>query len=96
MRRSATASASASGIEAAEVLPWRSTVVTILPGGNAEFMGRTVDDALIGLVRDEPVDVGGRIAGDLKGVLDHVGDHRHGMAEHFAAFHAQMADGAGR
>src|SRR5580700_10779542 len=33
MRRSATASASASGIEAAEVLPWRSTVTTILPGG---------------------------------------------------------------
>src|SRR4029077_4213629 len=32
MRRSASASARASGIDAAEVFPWRSTVVTIFPG----------------------------------------------------------------
>src|SRR5215475_2682262 len=32
MRRSASASASASGIDAADVLPWRSTVVTIFAG----------------------------------------------------------------
>src|SRR6266700_451244 len=32
MRRSATASASASGIEAADVLPWRSSVITTFSG----------------------------------------------------------------
>ena len=96
MRRSATASASASGIEAADVLPCRSTVVTILAGRNAELMRRTVDDPLVGLMRNEPIDVGDGVARRLEGVLDHVGDHRHGMAKHLAAFHAQVADGAGR
>ncbi len=96
MRPSATAAVSASGIEAAEVLPCWSTVVTTFSGAMPSFLARIVDDALVGLVRHEPVDVVGGIAGGLEGVLDHVGDHRHGVLEHRAALHAQVPDGLGR
>ena len=63
---------------------------------DAELMGRTVDNALIGLVRNEPIDVGCGVTRCLESIFDHVGDHRHGMAEDLAALHAQVADGAGR
>jgi hypothetical protein len=61
-------------------------------GRDAKFVRRTVDDPLVRLVRDEPIDIGSRIAGGFEGVLDHVGDHRHGVPEYLPAFHAQMAD----
>src|SRR5262249_57677292 len=63
---------------------------------DAELVRRAVDNPLVRLMRNEPVDVLGRVAGDLEGVLDHIGDHRHGVAKHFATFHAQMADSASR
>ena len=47
-------------------------------------------------MRHEPVDVVGGEAGRGEGVLDDVGDHADGVLEDLAAFHAQMADGAGR
>ena len=58
MRPSLTATLSASGIEAAEVLPCWSTVDDHLLRRDAELAGGVVDDALVGLVRHEPVDVG--------------------------------------
>ena len=92
MRPSAMPAQSASGIEAAEVLPCLSTVMTTLAGSMPSLMRRAVDDALVGLVRHEPVEVARGIAGRLEGVLDHIGDHRHRVLEHLPAFHAQMAD----
>ena len=64
--------------------------------GNAELVRRAVDDALVCLVRHEPVDIRGRCAGRREGVLDHVGDHGDRVLENLAALHAQMADGLGR
>ena len=96
MRPSATATSSASGMEAAEVLPCRSTVETTLSVGDAELPGARVDDPLIGLVRHEPVDVVGGGAGRLEGGVDDVGDHADRVLEDLAPLHAHMADGAGR
>ena len=63
---------------------------------DAELVRGTVDDALIGLVRHEPIDIGSGVARRLEGIFDDVGDHRHGVLEHLAALHAQMADCLGR
>jgi hypothetical protein len=63
---------------------------------DSQLSGAVVDDALVGLVRHEPVNVVSGIAGCLKGLLDHVGDHRHRVLEDRAAFHAQVPDGLGR
>ena len=49
--------ARASGIEAAEVLPCLSTVTTTFSRANAKLVGGGVDDAPVGLMRHEPVDV---------------------------------------
>ena len=62
MRPSSTASASASGIEAAEVLAWRSTVTTTFSAGSCEPLADGVDDPPVGLVRHQPVEVGRREA----------------------------------
>ena len=59
---------------------------------DAKLVRAVVDDALVRLMRDEPVDVGGGVAGGAEGVLDHVGDHRNRMLEHRAPFHPQMPD----
>ena len=58
MRPSLTAVASASGTEAADVLPCSATVEIDLGGRDAQFTGGPVQNALVGLVRHEPVDVG--------------------------------------
>ena len=60
MRPSRTATSSASGIDAAEVLACRSTVTTIFSCGNVQLPRGRVHDAQVGLVRDQPVDRAGR------------------------------------
>src|SRR5215471_8096648 len=65
-------------------------------GGDTELVRSAVDDALVGLMGDKPVDVLGTIAGLLKDALDHVGDRRNRVAEDFASFHPQVADGLRR
>ena len=52
-----------------------------------------VDDAPVGLMRHEPVDVAGRRAGVSEASVDYVGHHADGVAEHFLALHPQMAGG---
>ncbi len=49
---------SASGIDAADVLPCWSTVTTSLDSGSLSLLRRAGHDADVGLVRDQPVDVG--------------------------------------
>ena len=56
-RPSATASASASGIVPAVVLPYFSMLMTTLSGGRPKPLGGRHDDAAIGLVRHEQIDV---------------------------------------
>src|SRR5262249_61893937 len=78
----------------------RSMSVTIdrrddLSGRDAELVSRPVDYPFVRLVRNEPIDIVGGVAGQLEGVLDDIGDHRHRMPEYLSAFHAQMADRAG-
>ena len=95
MRPSPTASSSASGIEAAEVLACRSTVTTICSGGRPSLRPIAVDDALVGLVRHQPVDVARRSARWRPSASStDLGQLTHRLAEHLAAFHAQMAGGA--
>ena len=61
-----------------------------------KLVGGRVDDSLVGLVRHEPVDAFGIVAGRLEGIDDHVGDHADGVLEDLAALHAQMTHGLGR
>ena len=56
-RPSPAASASASGTEAAEVLAWRSMVTTTFSAARPSFFAHAVDDAAIGLMRHQPVDI---------------------------------------
>ena len=70
--------------------------MTTFSGAMPSLWAECVDDALVGLVRHEPVDVGGGIAGGAERILDHVGDHRHRVLEHRSPFHAQVADGLRR
>ena len=53
----ATASASASGIVAAVVLPYISRLMTTLSIGQSEAFGGGGDDPAVGLVRDEQVEL---------------------------------------
>ena len=96
MRPSVTATQSASGIEAADVLPWRSTRHHDLLRRDAELVRRGVDDALVGLVRHEPVDVVGSVAGvaNTSSTTSVIIADR--VPEDLAAFHAQMPDGLRR
>ena len=56
-RPSSAASASASGIEPDEVLPYRSTLTTVFSSGTLQFPHSVVDDPDVRLVRDVDVDV---------------------------------------
>ena len=60
------ASARAKGIEAAEVLPVRSSTDDDPLVGDAEATAGGVDDPLVGLVGDDEVEVGGRHAGPFE------------------------------
>src|SRR5688500_6302713 len=63
---------------------------------NSELFGAGVDDALVGLVRHEPVDVVRPGSGRLESRVDDVGDHADGMLEHLAPLHPHMPDSARR
>ena len=67
MRPSSTPWASARGIEAAEVLACSATVEITRERVDADALGHAVEDALIGLVGNEPVDVGDLDPRDLGG-----------------------------
>ena len=68
------------------------TLFSSMPSRSADAL----EDALVGLVRDEPVDVGDLDAGVGGRGGDGLGDVDHGVAEHLVALHAQVADRAGR
>src|SRR5262245_2889411 len=59
---------------------------------NTELVSRAIDDALVGLVRDEPGDVLGAITRIAENSLDHVSDRPDGIAEYVSALHPQMTD----
>src|SRR5262245_55013023 len=65
-------------------------------GRNAQLVGGSIDDALVGLMWHEPVDIGSRIASCLEGILDHVGDHGHRVLEDLPPLHSETANGLGR
>ena len=50
--------------------------------------GRSLDNALIGLMRNEPVHITDGYTGSGTGSLDGLGDIDNGMAEHLVAGHA--------
>ena len=52
-----------------------------LLGRDAELVRGAVDDALVGLMRHEPVEIVGRIARVVKHILDHIGDRADGETE---------------
>ena len=62
-RPSSSAWASASGMEAEEVLPYRSTFTITLSIGMFGVLRRRLDDPEVGLVRHEEVDLVGGDAG---------------------------------
>src|SRR5262249_25831263 len=53
---------------------------------------RVIDDALVGLMRHEPIDIAGAVAGSFERVLDDIGYHCHRVLEDSTAFHPQVAD----
>ena len=63
----------ARGMEAAEVLPASAMSRAILTvSGSLQLLGHLVDDAHVGLVRDERGEVLGRDAGGVQGLLGHL------------------------
>ena len=62
----------------------------------AELAADAVDDALVGLVRHEPVDVHGRQAGLARAPRHHGRDVDDRVPEDLVALHPQQAGGAGR
>ncbi len=58
---------------------------------NADLAGRGIQDALVGLMGHEPVDVGGGNIVGAEREVDGVGHIRDRMTEDFAAFHTQVA-----
>ena len=86
----------AKGIDAADVLACLSTVMMMRVFVEAKLSCCTVQDTLIGLMGNEPVDIGGLIASLVKRCADHLADLCHCVAKYFWTVHADMADGAGR
>ena len=87
---SRTASSSASGIDAADVLPCSSTVTISLSSGSFSFLRRALHDADVGLVRDQPVDVGLAAAGLREHRARDALEHADGELEHRLAVHLQQ------
>ncbi|ENN85877.1 hypothetical protein RHSP_17726 [Rhizobium freirei PRF 81] len=65
-------------------------------GSNPELLGGAVDDAPVGLMRHQPVQIVHGRAGRIEGSLDDIRDHADGVLEHFAPRHVQNADRARR
>ncbi len=85
---------------AADVLAWRSTVTTTRSGGNFQSLAHRVDNAAVGLVRHQPIDIRVAQAVRRQRLLDHGRELHHGLTEHLLPLHDQMtgpvgaADGA--
>ena len=94
-RPASAASARASGIDAALVLPWRSTVTTARSMRMPEPLARRVDDADVGLVGDDQGEVVDGDAGPLEGPQRRVDHRAHGPAEHLLAVHLDEAADVG-
>ncbi|PAV68946.1 hypothetical protein WR25_16046 [Diploscapter pachys] len=60
----------------------------------AELAAGRLENAGIGLMRHDPIDRRRRQAGDIQRFLQHRRQIDDGVAEHLAALHAQLADGA--
>jgi len=58
-----------------------------------ELLRGGIDNALVGLMGDEPIDVFSRNSGFRKLCLDDVGDHADSMLEDLPALHSEMANG---
>ena len=61
-----------------------STVTITFGGIEAELARGGVEDALVGLVRHEPVDLVGRVARGVEHLVEHVGEVDDRVAEHLA------------
>ncbi len=64
--------------------------------GNTKLARRTIENALVGLMRHQPVDIARLQAGIGQDFADNAGKVCHSVAEDFLTFHAQMPDGLGR
>src|SRR5215218_397811 len=64
-------------------------------GRKAELPRGSVQNAGIRLVRDDPVDLGGRKTRRFEHFVENFRKIDHGVAEHLASLHAQFADGTG-
>jgi hypothetical protein len=84
----AAATDSASGIEAAEVLPWSCTVTTTRSIGRPSF-ARSADDAQVGLVRHDPV-TSAAVSPALSSALRRCGQLLDRVAEDLLALHPHM------
>ena len=60
-----------------------------------ELLRGRVEDPLIGLVRDDPVDFVRRVAGRLERLAEDGGKVGHRVAEHLLALHSELADRPG-
>ena len=90
MRPSSSASTSASGIDADEVLPVVCSTVAVRSHGDAEALARGVDDPDVGLVGDDERDVVGGDAGVGHGLLAGVHHDAHRPPEHLAPVHVEV------
>src|ERR1700676_1375829 len=63
---------------------------------NMKLVRRSISDSLVGLVRNEPVDVLCGGAGRFESIHDYVGYHAEGMLEHLADLHPEISHRTGR
>src|SRR3546814_12601722 len=64
-------------------------------GRKPQLLGGGVEDALVGLVRHDPIDLVGAVSGDGEHLVEDVRQVHDRMAKHFLALHAKLADRAG-
>ncbi len=70
--------------------------MTTFSGGMCKLFARALDDAAVGLVRHEPVEIVDGVAGGREDVFDDVGDLADGVPEDLLALHVDEPDGARR
>src|SRR3546814_5545518 len=61
-------------------------------GRKPQLLGGGVEDALVGLVRHDPIDLVGAVSGDGEHLVEDVRQVHDRMAKHFLALHAKLAD----